>query len=233
MTRSLPRIVVLASGRGSNLQALLDAIAAGDLAVELAAVLSDRTQAFALERARAAGVPADAISPREFDTRLEFDAHLFGRIDALEPDFIVCAGYMRLISEREVSARLGRILNIHPSLLPAFKGLRTHQQALDAGVAEHGASIHFVSPELDGGPVIAQAHVPVAPGRRCRAARTPRAGTRAPVAGRNDAAAGHGPGRAGRTSGAVGRSRPGDSIAPRGRRSPAASLQSHRVNRNP
>jgi len=164
MTRSLPRIVVLASGRGSNLQALLDAIAAGDLAVELAAVLSDRTQAFALERARAAGVPADAISPREFDTRLEFDAHLFGRIDALEPDFIVCAGYMRLISEREVSARLGRILNIHPSLLPAFKGLRTHQQALDAGVAEHGASIHFVSPELDGGPVIAQAHVPVAPG---------------------------------------------------------------------
>jgi phosphoribosylglycinamide formyltransferase 1 len=164
MTRSLPRIVVLASGRGSNLQALLDAIAAGDLAVELAAVLSDRTQAFALERARAAGVPADAISPREFDTRLEFDAHLFGRIDALEPDFIVCAGYMRLISEREVSARLGRILNIHPSLLPAFKGLRTHQQALDAGVAEHGASIHFVSPELDGGPVIAKAHVPVAPG---------------------------------------------------------------------
>lgn len=161
MTRSIPRIAVLASGRGSNLQALLDAIDAGRLAVELAGVFSDKPEAIALQRARIAGVPAIAVSPREFATRLAFDEHLFSRIDGVHPDLIVCAGYMRLVSEREVSARLGRMINIHPSLLPAFKGLRTHQQALDAGVTEHGASIHYVSPELDGGPVIAQARVAV------------------------------------------------------------------------
>lgn len=164
MTRPLFRIAVLASGRGSNLQALLDAIGSGRLAAELAGVFSDKPQAAALARARDAGVPAVAVDPRGFETRLAFDEHLFGRIDQAHPDLVVCAGYMRLISEREVTARPGRMINIHPSLLPAFKGLRTHQQALDAGVAEHGASLHYVSPELDGGPVIAQARVPVLPG---------------------------------------------------------------------
>ncbi len=161
MTQPLLRIVVLASGHGSNLQALLDAITAGRLAAEVVAVFSDKPQAFALERARQAGISAEPVKPSDFATRLAFDEFLFSRIDAIHPDLIVCAGYMRLISEREVTAHLGRMINIHPSLLPAFKGLRTHHQALAAGVSEHGASIHYVAAELDGGPVIAQARVPV------------------------------------------------------------------------
>ena len=155
------RIAVLASGRGSTLQALIDAIGQGALRAELVGVFSDRPQAGALRRAEAAGTPAVVIRAADFPTRLEFDEHLFSRIDRVHPDLIVCAGYMRLLSEREVTARMGRMINIHPSLLPAFKGLRTHQQALDAGAAVHGASVHFVSPELDGGPVISQARVPV------------------------------------------------------------------------
>ena len=158
------RIAVLASGTGSNLQAVIDAIAAERVPARLVGVFSDRPKAPALDRARDAGIPALAVRPRDFATRLAFDEHLFSQVDAVHPDLIVCAGYMRLVSEFAVTARLGRIVNIHPSLLPAFKGLHTHQQALDAGVEEHGASVHFVSPELDGGPVIAQARVPVLPG---------------------------------------------------------------------
>ncbi|HEY0662182.1 MAG TPA: phosphoribosylglycinamide formyltransferase [Lysobacter sp.] len=158
------RLAVLASGRGSNLQAIIDAIAGGQLRAELVGVFSDKPDAPALERALVAGAPAFAFSPRGFGSRREFDEYLFSRIDAVQPDLIVCAGYMRLIGDATVAARQGRMINIHPSLLPAFKGLRTHQQALDAGAAEHGASVHFVTPELDGGPVIAQARVPVLAG---------------------------------------------------------------------
>lgn len=158
------RIAVLASGRGSNLQAIADAIAEGRLAAELVGVFSDKPKAFALERARRIGVPAVAVDPRDFASRPAHDEHLFSQVDATRPDVIVCAGYMRLLSERAVTARLGRIINIHPSLLPAFKGLRTHQQALDAGASEHGASVHYVTPELDGGPVVAQARVAVESG---------------------------------------------------------------------
>jgi len=158
------RIAVLASGRGSNLQALIDAIAVGTLDARIAGVFSDKPDASALQRARFAGIPTHVLEPREFATRLAFDEQLFSRIDALQPDLIVCAGYMRLISEREVQGRRGRLLNIHPSLLPAFKGLRTHTQALAAGVQEHGASVHYVTPDLDGGPVIAQVRVPVQAG---------------------------------------------------------------------
>ena len=161
MSHPTYRIAVLASGHGSNLQALTDAIGQGVLSAELVGVFSDRPQAGALRRAEAAGIPAEAIRTADFPTRLAFDEHLFTRIDRVHPDLIVCAGYMRLLSEREVSSRMGRMINIHPSLLPAFKGLRTHQQALDAGAVVHGASVHFVSPELDGGPVISQARVPV------------------------------------------------------------------------
>jgi len=161
---ALPTIAVLVSGRGSNLQALLDAIARGDLAVRIAGVFSDKADAPALQRARDAGVHAEAIDPREFPNRLAFDQAFFARVDATRPDLIVCAGYMRLISEAAVEAHRGTLVNIHPSLLPAFKGLRTHAQALAAGAAEHGASVHFVTPDLDGGPVIAQARVPVRPG---------------------------------------------------------------------
>lgn len=158
------RLAVLASGRGSNLQALIDAIAEGELAAEIVGVYSDKADAGALQRARDAGIPAHAITPKRFATRAEFDAALFARIDAATPDLIVCAGYMRLITADVVDARRGRIINIHPSLLPAFKGLHTHAQALAAGVPEHGASVHFVTADLDGGPVIAQARVPVLPG---------------------------------------------------------------------
>ena len=157
------RIAVLASGRGSNLQAIIDAIADGRLAAELVGVFSDKPSAYALERARVIGVPAVVVRPRDFPSRAASDEYLFSQVDAVAADLIVCAGYMRLLSSREVSARQGHIINIHPSLLPAFKGLRTHQQALEAGAREHGASVHYVTPELDGGPVIAQARVAVDP----------------------------------------------------------------------
>lgn len=155
------RLAVLASGRGSNLQAILDAIAHGTLAANVVGVFSDRAKSGALERAGAAGVHREVIRPADFESRDAFDESLFSRIAAVHPDLIVCAGYMRLLGAAQVEAWSGRMINIHPSLLPLFKGLRTHEQALAAGVAEHGASMHFVTCELDGGPVIAQARVPV------------------------------------------------------------------------
>jgi phosphoribosylglycinamide formyltransferase 1 len=158
------RLAVLASGRGSNLLAILDAIARRELDAELVGVFSDKADAPALERARDAGTEAHSVLPRAFASRVEFDEHLFSMVDAVQPDLIVCAGYMRLISDAAVAARTGRMINIHPSLLPEFKGLRTHQQALDAQARVHGASVHYVTPELDGGPVIAQARVAVEAG---------------------------------------------------------------------
>jgi phosphoribosylglycinamide formyltransferase-1 len=151
------RIAVLASGRGSNLQALLDA--QGPSSFNVAGVFSDRTSAQALDRARLAGVPAVALSPADFTTREEFDAALFDAIDKVHPDLVVCAGYLRVLSDAAVQRYGGRIINIHPSLLPRFPGLRTHAQALAAGETEHGASVHYVIPALDAGPVIAHARV--------------------------------------------------------------------------
>jgi phosphoribosylglycinamide formyltransferase-1 len=156
-------LAVLASGRGSNLQALIDAIASGTLDARIAGVFSDKAAAGALQRARDAGIPTATLDPRAFESRRAFDDALFTRIDACRPDLIVCAGYMRLISAEAIDARRGRVVNIHPSLLPAFKGLRTHAQALAAGAQRHGASVHYVTADLDGGPVIAQAVVPVLP----------------------------------------------------------------------
>ena len=153
------RLVVLASGRGSNLQALLDAIAAGTLGAEVVGVFSDRLRAPALER-----VPADLRWSRDakaYAQRSDFDAELADAIDAVQPDWIVCAGYLRLLDAAFVQRFRGRLLNIHPSLLPAYRGLKTHARALADGVVEHGASVHFVTPELDAGAVIAQAAVPV------------------------------------------------------------------------
>jgi phosphoribosylglycinamide formyltransferase-1 len=161
---STARIAVLASGRGSNLQAMVDAIAAGVLDARVAGVFSDRAGAMALRRARDAGIPACALDPKAYASREAFDAALFAEIAQVAPDLVVCAGYLRLLTPAVVDAWHGRMVNIHPSLLPAFKGLRTHQRALDAGVAEHGASMHFVTRDLDGGPVLAQARVPVLPG---------------------------------------------------------------------
>jgi phosphoribosylglycinamide formyltransferase 1 len=157
------RVAVLASGRGSNLQALIDARARG-LAIALVGVFSDRAEAQALARARAAGIHARALAPKSFATRAAFDAALFAAVDAIQPQLIVCAGYMRILDDSVVAARAGRMINIHPSLLPRHRGLRTHDAVLAAGEREHGASVHFVTPELDGGPVIAQARIEVRDG---------------------------------------------------------------------
>ena len=154
-------IAVLASGRGSNLQALLDEQRDSASIFRIVGVFSDRASAQALERARVAGVPAVALSPADFTTREEFDAALGDAIDAVHPDLVVCAGYLRVLTDAFVQRYAGRIVNIHPSLLPRFPGLRTHSHALAAGMTEHGASVHYVIPALDAGPVIAQARVRV------------------------------------------------------------------------
>lgn len=156
------RLAVLASGRGSNLQAIVDAIDAGTLDAEIVGVFSDRLNARALER-----VPADLRWSRDakaYAQRADFDDELADAIDAVQPDWIVCAGYLRMLGETFVARFRGRLLNIHPSLLPAYRGLKTHARAIADGVAEHGASVHFVSPELDAGAVVAQARVPVLEG---------------------------------------------------------------------
>jgi phosphoribosylglycinamide formyltransferase 1 len=164
MSADTLRLAILASGEGTNLQALIDAIATGELQAEIVAVFSDKLRCRALERARAAGIPAIGLATRTYPSRTAFDAALFEMIDLARPDLIVCAGYMRLITAAEVEARSDRMINLHPSLLPAYKGLHTHQQALDANATEHGASVHVVTANLDDGPVIAQAQVPVMPG---------------------------------------------------------------------
>ncbi len=150
------RLVVLASGRGSNLRAILEARQRGDLAVDVTAVLSDRADAAALAIARDAGISTEAIDPRRFATRAAFDAELFARVGAFSPDLVVLAGYMRIIDPSALAPWIGRVLNIHPSLLPKYPGLHTHRRALEAGDREHGASVHYVTAELDGGPVVAR-----------------------------------------------------------------------------
>ena len=154
-------IVVLISGSGSNLQALIDAVATGELNVEIRAVISNRPNAGGLQRARDAGIPAEVLDHTTFESRQAFDQALQNLIDGFEPKLVVLAGFMRLLSDDFVAHYLGRMLNIHPSLLPAHTGLNTHQRALDAGDSQHGASVHFVTAELDGGPLIIQAAVPV------------------------------------------------------------------------
>jgi len=152
---------VLASGRGSNLQALLDAIADGRLDAQLVGVFSDRPSARALQR-----VPPALRWSRDaksYAQREDFDRELADAVAARQPDWIVCAGYLRILGDAFVARFRGRLLNIHPSLLPKYRGLRTHARALEAGDPEHGASVHFVIPELDAGTVIAQARVPVMP----------------------------------------------------------------------
>lgn len=155
----LPRIAVLASGRGSNLQAMLDAIAAGTLDAQIIGVFSDKPGAAALRRVpQALRWSADATS---FPFREAFDAELADALAGAAPDWIVCAGYLRILGSDFVQRFRGRLLNIHPSLLPKYRGLRTHARALAAGEREHGASVHFVVPELDAGAVIAQTVIAV------------------------------------------------------------------------
>ena len=155
------RIVVLVSGNGSNLQAILDAAAAGAIPARIAAVISNRADAFALERARRAGVDTCTLNHREYADRRSFDQALQQRIDGYHPQLLVLAGFMRILTPEFVQHYRGRMLNIHPSLLPAYRGLDTHARALAAGAGRHGASVHFVTDELDGGPVVLQAEVPV------------------------------------------------------------------------
>jgi phosphoribosylglycinamide formyltransferase-1 len=157
------RLVVLISGRGSNLQAILDQASSGELPVEVAAVISNRPGVHGLERARQAGVPALELDHKLFADRPEFEAALIDLIDHYRPDLVILAGFMRVLTPGFTEHYQGRIFNIHPSLLPKFRGLHTHERAIAAGETVHGASIHFVTAELDGGPVIVQARVPVLP----------------------------------------------------------------------
>ena len=154
-------IVVLISGNGSNLQAIIDACKEKKINGTLRAVFSNKADAFGLERARKAAIPAHTLTADQFSSREAFDRELILEIDAYAPDVVVLAGFMRILSPAFVAHYNGRLLNIHPSLLPKYPGLHTHRQALENGDEEHGTSVHFVTDELDGGPVILQSKVPV------------------------------------------------------------------------
>jgi len=158
------RLAVLVSGRGSNLEAILDACARGELSAEVVAVIADRPGTRALKRAEARGIAVEVLDASRHPDRAAFDRALDARLHAARPDLVVLAGFMRMLGPELVAAWLGRLVNIHPSLLPAYPGLGTHRRALADGVTVHGASVHFVTPELDGGPVVMQAEVPVRPG---------------------------------------------------------------------
>lgn len=157
----MKNIVVLISGNGSNLQAIIDACKQKKINATIRAVFSNKADAFGLERAREADIPAHALTADLFASREAFDHELMQEIDAYAPDLVVLAGYMRILSPAFVAHFAGRLINIHPSLLPKYPGLHTHRQALENGDTEHGTSVHFVTDELDGGPVILQAKVPI------------------------------------------------------------------------
>ena len=157
-------LVVLISGNGSNLQAIIDAINEQGLQAEVRAVISNNPDAYGLTRARNANISAEVLDHRDFPSREAYDQELQLVIDSYQPDLVVLAGFMRILTEEFVNHYHGRMLNIHPSLLPKYQGLNTHQRVLEAGDNVHGVSVHFVTPELDGGPVILQAEVPVHPG---------------------------------------------------------------------
>lgn len=155
-------VVVLVSGGGTNLQALIDA-AGRSGRYEIVAVIANRPGAGGLRRAAEAGIPAITVDHRDYPDRERFDRALIETIDAYRPGLVALAGFMRILTPGFVHHYQGRLINIHPSLLPRYRGLNTHQRAIDAGEREHGASVHFVTDELDGGPVIVQARVPVKP----------------------------------------------------------------------
>ncbi|MCP4407435.1 MAG: phosphoribosylglycinamide formyltransferase [Gammaproteobacteria bacterium] len=157
-------IVALISGGGTNLQAIIDACASNQLNAEIKAVISNQADAYGLQRAAKASIPTEVIDHALFKDRPSFDRELKRRVAAYQPDLIVMAGFMRILTEEFIDPFLGRIMNIHPSLLPKYRGLHTHRRALKAGDKEHGCSIHFATNELDGGPVILQATVPILEG---------------------------------------------------------------------
>ena len=158
------RLVVMISGAGSNLLALDDACRRGDLDGQIVGVLSDRPAALGLERARTRGLHAEALPIAAGESRSDHDARLLAAVSKLQPDLVLLAGYMRILDAAFVHALQGRLLNIHPSLLPRYKGLHTHRRALEAGDALHGATVHFVTPDLDRGPPVLQARIKINPG---------------------------------------------------------------------
>jgi phosphoribosylglycinamide formyltransferase-1 len=161
MQPSMPTAVVLISGNGSNLQAIIDASTSGIINTSISAVISNRPDAYGIQRAIDAGIPTRVIDHTLFETRTHFDQHLQKAIDEFQPDVIVLAGFMRILTIEFTEHYLGKMINIHPSLLPKYPGLNTHQKALDSGDNIHGVTVHFVTPELDDGPNIIQATVPI------------------------------------------------------------------------
>jgi len=157
----MKRILVLVSGSGSNLQALIDACQQGRINGEVCAVFSNQPNAFGLVRAKEAGIATQVLRIEDYQDRTAFDAAMAQQIDSYQPDVVILAGYMRILSDAFVQHFAGRLLNIHPSLLPKYPGLHTHRKAMENGDKEHGTSVHFVTEQLDGGPVILQAKVPI------------------------------------------------------------------------
>ncbi|MGL5812536.1 MAG: phosphoribosylglycinamide formyltransferase [Aeromonas sp.] len=157
----MKRILVLISGNGSNLQTVLDHCANGKIVGQVVGVISNRADAYGLVRAQEAGVATSVLAQQQFACREDYDLALQGLMAGYQPDLVVLAGFMRILSGDLVRHFAGKMINIHPSLLPKYQGLHTHQRAIDAGDSEHGASVHFVTEELDGGPVILQARVPI------------------------------------------------------------------------
>ena len=157
------RTAILVSGSGTNLQAFIDAVAAGSLDLDLCVVFSNNPNAFGLERAENAGIPTACIRHGDFPDRESFDRAVITELDRWNPELLILAGFMRILSPAFVSHYEGKILNIHPALLPKYPGLNTHQRVLDAGDEWHGSTVHFVTEELDGGPRILQGRLPVDP----------------------------------------------------------------------
>ena len=161
MSQAITRAVILISGSGSNLQAFIDQVNSGELDIEISLVISNKADAYGLERANNAAINSDCINHRDFSSRLEFDQALMQRIDQVKPDMVILAGFMRILTPEFVNHYQGRLINIHPSLLPKYPGVDTHQRAIDAEDQWHGASIHFVVPEVDAGPVILQGRLAI------------------------------------------------------------------------
>lgn len=160
MSQAMP-VVILISGSGSNLQSIIDAMQSGNLPIDIRAVISNKADAYGLERAKAAGIHTEVVDHRDYDGREAFDRALQEAIDAHQPALVILAGFMRILTHDFVEHYLGRMLNIHPALLPLFPGLNTHERALQDAVKEHGATVHFVTTEVDGGPLVLRARVPV------------------------------------------------------------------------
>lgn len=160
-SRAPKKIVVMISGSGTNLQAIIDGCTTKLINGEVVAVISNKPDVYGLERARKSDIPAISLLHTDFDSREEFDTELANRIHQYKPDLVVLAGFMRILSPNFVQQFAGKMLNIHPSLLPKYPGLNTHQRAIDNGDKYHGASIHFVTAELDGGPVVIQSQISI------------------------------------------------------------------------